>query len=720
MRIRWKLLIVLLSISLVPIFILRVSGQRSMQGMGNDLASIAREVLVQKAGLELTLLVEEHASALGLERELIEMILRVQASEIEKRFAGAHHPYTFRNGVNSAQTGSTESDSENSALRFRITGMGRFMPLTVDYNSQSQKIFNGAEKEYEEISSVFSAMVPVFHDLVLTHPDLIYWQMVALDNGAQSVYPALSKIPMMSYSAMQTEWYRAAVTQKRVIWSQPSPDPFTRQFSFTVSMPLYSSDGQNFGATAIAVPVSALLQEDEHFRLFSENIRLLLIRSESSTNADNPTIRIVAREHKVEQRHHHWSALTDDEILEFKNPEIGRRMTSDLQARHTGVVEMEYDGIESLLVYGSIDEFGTALLLIVPKADTVAEAVAMEKTVHERVRSNINITGIILTAMIVLVIVLAFVLAKSMTMNIQKLVAVARKVAEGDFNTRAEIRSHDEMGELGRTFDQMVPALEERVRMKQALDVAMQVQQNLLPRKLPQPDGLEVAGRSIYCDETGGDFFDFMDFCCREDSTLGVAVGDVSGHGISAALLMSTTRAFLRSRVNQPGGLGDIVNDVNVLLSKDTGNSGEFVTLFYTEIDRSRGEIRWARAGHDPALLYDPQSDRFDELQGEGLAMGIDPSFQYAENVKNGLAEGQIIVIGTDGIWETRNDSGEMFGKNRLEGLIRLTCQRSADQIATAVFDALEAFRAGTKQSDDVTLVVIKINGADGPERLPV
>ncbi len=394
-------------------------------------------------------------------------------------------------------------------------------------------------------------------------------------------------------------------------------------------------------------------------------------------------------------------------------------MTSDLQARHTGVVEMEYDGIESLLVYGSIDEFGTALLLIVPKADFVAEAVAMEKTVHERVRTNINITGIILTAMIVLVIVLAFVLAKSMTMNIQKLVGAARRVAEGDFTTRAKIQSQDEMGELGRTFDQMVPALEERVRMKQAMDVAMEVQQNLLPQKIPQPDGLEVAGRSIYCDETGGDFFDFMDFCCREDSTLGVAVGDVSGHGISAALLMSTTRAFLRSRVNQPGGLGDIINDVNMLLSKDTGNTGEFVTLFYTEIDRSRGDIRWVRAGHDPALLYDPQSDRFEELQGAGLSMGIDPSFHYTENVKFGLTEGQIIVIGTDGIWETRNGSGDMFGRNRLKDLIRSNYRSSADSIMRSVIDALEDYRENTKQADDVTLVVIKINGAKGPGRLP-
>ena len=127
MRIRWKLLIVLLSISLVPILVLRVNGQRGMQKMGNALASIAREVLIQKAGLELTLLVEEHALVLGLERELIEMILRVQASELEKRFAVAHHPDTFRNDPKTAPAQLAKSDTEETTFRFRIMTMGRFM-----------------------------------------------------------------------------------------------------------------------------------------------------------------------------------------------------------------------------------------------------------------------------------------------------------------------------------------------------------------------------------------------------------------------------------------------------------------------------------------------------------------------------------------------------------------------------------------------------------------
>ncbi len=712
MRIRWKLLIILLSISLVPIFMLRVNGQRSMENMGNDLASIAREALMRKAGLELTLLVEEHAFALRLERELIEMVLRVQASELEKRLAGAHHPYTFRNGAKRTPSAQTHILNKNPPLRYHVAGMGRFMPLVVDYNSSSQIVFDGARLDREEISAVLSSMVPVFHDLVLAHPDLIFWQLVAIDGGTQSVYPAMPNLPR-SYNATNTQWYRSAVEKEGLVWSIPSPDPFTSQFSFTVSMPIYAADGLVLGATAISVPVSALLQQDNHFRLFSDNVNLLLVRAETSAESDPPDIRVIAREYTVEQRHRHWLALPGAEYLSFNDPQIGRKMATDMNAGRTGVVETEHDGTESLMVYGNIDEFGTALLLIVPKADFLAEAIAMEKTVHERVNANIKITGIILGGIIFVVIALAFILAKSMTMNIQKLVSASRRVAQGDFSTRAEIQTRDEMGELGRTFDQMVPALEERVRIKQTLDVAMEIQQNFLPRKVPQYKGLDIAGRSLYCDETGGDFFDFMDFCCRENNLLGVSVGDVSGHGISAALLMSTARALLRSRVNQPGDICDIIDDVNKMLSKDLSDRGEFVTLFYAEIDRSRSEIRWVRAGHDPALLYDPKGDWFEELQGAGLSMGIDPSFRYLQNVKHGLTEGQIITIATDGIWETRNGPGEMFGKQRLKNLIRSNSRLSADRILNSIIEALEEFRAETKQTDDVTLVVIKIKGAD-------
>lgn len=119
--------------------------------------------------------------------------------------------------------------------------------------------------------------------------------------------------------------------------------------------------------------------------------------------------------------------------------------------------------------------------------------------------------------------------------------------------------------------------------MKQSMDLAMQVQQNLLPRSMPAVDGLDIAAESICCDETGGDFFDFIDFTHRGHNIVGVVVGDVSGHGIPAALLMTSARAFLKCRAAQPCGITEIINDVKQLVTRDVSRTCHFLTLFYME-----------------------------------------------------------------------------------------------------------------------------------------
>jgi sigma-B regulation protein RsbU (phosphoserine phosphatase) len=710
MRIRWKILIVLLSIALIPIMLMRWNAQRSMQKMGNDLATIARDALINKASLELRIIVEEHSRVLRREKDLIEMALRVQVSELEKRFASDNYPDTM-NSRNQVTTDRPDKPFfRPPAKRFTVMGNGDFRPLAVNYDRQSFRLASASKKGSLDIYKILSSMVPVYRSLATMHPDLIFWQLTVLEDGTQTVYPALATphLPMM-YNAQATQWYRRTLDKKGMSWSLPIPDAFTRQFNFVVSAPIHEPDGTFLGATAIAVPVNALLQEDEHFQYLSDNIQSLLIRPEMQSPEERSRIRIIARQRKTEERHHHWWAILEDNWLETKDEILLETIAKDLQNQRTGVIEMVYEGEESLMAYGCIDEYCTALLLIVPKADLVAEAVSMENYVHARVDEQIKITGFLLAGVIAIVSLLAFLISGSITGNIRKLVAAARSIAAGNFRTRTGITSGDEMGELGRTFDQMVPALEERVKIKQALDVAMEVQQNLLPQEMPRTAGLDIAARSIYCDETGGDFYDFMDVCCQENKVVGLAVGDVTGHGISAALLMATTRAFLRSRVIQPGTITDVITDVNNLIAKDTEETNQFVTLFYLEINRRESTMTWIRAGHDPAIIYDPVTDRFDELRGEGLSLGIDRTYQYTANTTNSLAEGQVIVIGTDGVWEAQNPSGEMFGKERLKDLVRNNHKARSEEILSSIVESITEFQAETRPADDVTLAIIKV-----------
>lgn len=243
--------------------------------------------------------------------------------------------------------------------------------------------------------------------------------------------------------------------------------------------------------------------------------------------------------------------------------------------------------------------------------------------------------------------------------------------------------------------------------LRQALSLAQEVQQSLLPRHPPRAPGFDIAGRVRYQSEAGGDYFDFLQ-PSDPGGAISVVVGDVSGHGVAAALLMTAARALLRSRADRPGPIADIVTDINRLLTRDISDSGRFMTLFFLHLDPGGRWMRWVRAGHDPALVIGREGEEVIRLGGPGMALGVDRDWVYAENARTGLAAGQFLIMGTDGLWEARNPDGEMFGKSRVVEAVRNAAGRTAEGIADAVFETLETFLAGEPPEDDMTLVVVR------------
>ena len=259
--------------------------------------------------------------------------------------------------------------------------------------------------------------------------------------------------------------------------------------------------------------------------------------------------------------------------------------------------------------------------------------------------------------------------------------------------------------------DEAMAALDrEHRRVQHSLSLAMEVQQNLLPDSNPKIAGLDIYGKSRYCDETGGDYYDFLEAGDSAAGRIGIVIGDVSEHGIPSALLMATVRAQMRQRCSASGNMNQIMADVNRKLAQDVKDSGRFMTLFYAEIDRQQHIISWVNAGHDPAIVFDPGKDSFEELNGgSNVALGVMEDSQYAKAQRE-IAAGQILVMATDGIWEARNAAGEMFGKDRLFEIIRQYASQSAAEIQTTVFDSVHRFRDNTPLEDDMTLVIVKVN----------
>src|SRR5688572_9723170 len=191
-----------------------------------------------------------------------------------------------------------------------------------------------------------------------------------------------------------------------------------------------------------------------------------------------------------------------------------------------------------------------------------------------------------------------------------------------------------------------------------------------------------------------------------------VAIGDVAGHGIGPAIVMAGTRGVLHSRAASCGHLGELMTHLNDRLARDV-MPDRFVTMLLWYTDPRRGAACWANAGHDPAIVYDPRDDRFTESGLGNIPLGIEPGMTYDEHAFGPLRAGQVIVLGTDGIWEAVDASGELYGKRRLMDVVRARAAGTAEQIAHAVRRDVEAFRGAQHQRDDVTLVVIKVLPVD-------
>jgi sigma-B regulation protein RsbU (phosphoserine phosphatase) len=294
------------------------------------------------------------------------------------------------------------------------------------------------------------------------------------------------------------------------------------------------------------------------------------------------------------------------------------------------------------------------------------------------------------------------------TRPISRLVNDVKRIGEGELEHTVGATASSELATLSRAINEMTVDLRDRVRLRESLQVAMEVQSNLLPSGSPTIAGLDIAGHSTYCDETGGDYYDYLQIEGLGENTAALVIGDVMGHGVAAAMLMATARGILRSRCDEPGSLGELLDHLNDLLVADTGGQ-RFMTMLLVTLNANSRALTWASAGHDPAFLFSRARGEFVELDGGGIPLGIMGDERYEEFQYPGLGSGDILVLATDGLWEARAPGGEMYGKDRLKDVIRQHAADSAQRIGEAMREAHARFCGEESQADDITFVVAKI-----------
>lgn len=248
---------------------------------------------------------------------------------------------------------------------------------------------------------------------------------------------------------------------------------------------------------------------------------------------------------------------------------------------------------------------------------------------------------------------------------------------------------------------QFVASEMERQRLEQELAIAAEIQAGLLPDAAPEVTGWRFAAFAKPCDETGGDYFDYL----PRPGGIDVVVGDVTGHGIGAALLMSTARAFLRALHSVAAeDLGLVITRFNVLLEQDMADD-TFLSLAICRLGED-GSLGYIAAGHEPPLVWRNATRTFDTLESTGLLLGLFDGETYTQVPLPPLQRGDLVLLFTDGLWECADPEGQPFGLERLRALVAEAAPRGAVGVRDALIQASLDHLGGGSPADDLTLVV--------------
>jgi sigma-B regulation protein RsbU (phosphoserine phosphatase) len=302
-------------------------------------------------------------------------------------------------------------------------------------------------------------------------------------------------------------------------------------------------------------------------------------------------------------------------------------------------------------------------------------------------------------------------LSHGMTRNLAALSRGADQLARGDLNARVTVRSRDEIGRLAESFNRMAhdiglheKHLIEQERWRKELEMCRRIQEELLPKQPLQAGSVEVKGISIPSQEVGGDFFNYF---LLPNGEIAVLIGDVSGKGVAAALLMANIQATLRARLPLMTDLAQLAAQLDQETESNTP-AEVYLTLFMGILNPMKCELRYVNAGHHPPFVLH-SGGNLDRLDSTGRPLGLLSGGEFLEHrVK--LAAGDALFLYTDGLVEAQNASGTEFGQQQLETLVLAARGGSIHEILTHVEDEIRKYRGDIEAGDDATMLALKIN----------
>jgi sigma-B regulation protein RsbU (phosphoserine phosphatase) len=296
-----------------------------------------------------------------------------------------------------------------------------------------------------------------------------------------------------------------------------------------------------------------------------------------------------------------------------------------------------------------------------------------------------------------------------MTRDLAALTHGAEQLAMGNLNARVPVRSRDEIGKLAESFNRMArdlgehqTRLVEQERLRKELEMSRRIQAELLPKQPLQEGPVEVKGISIPAQEVGGDFFNYFPL---PGGDVAILVGDVSGKGVAAALLMANLQATLQARLALAPDLDRLAAQLDEELEASTPRE-VYLTLFMAILNHRQGRLRYVNAGHIPQLAL-RSSGEIERLESTGRPLGLLSGGGYVQREVR-LGAGDALFLYTDGLVEARDASGNEFGQERVEALLRQGRSTGISQILVRIEEEVRRHRGQTEAADDTAMLVLK------------
>ena len=495
-----------------------------------------------------------------------------------------------------------------------------------------------------------------------------------------------------TYDYHYMDWYQIPKLLNKAYWSEPYyDDGGGEKMMTTYSKPLYDSNGKLYAIITADLSLEWLTELVSNIKAFNNSYNLMVSRNASF---------IVHPNHELILSETIFSSTYGD------NDESLKIMQDDMMNGKAGEVLRTMKDGKFFVFYSPVETTQWTVAIVCSESELYIDV--------RTLRTMLIILGIIA---LLLMIILNYNGIRMVVAPIEKFSHVAKKIAQGEFSVELpHIRSNDELKELHDSFEYLQHSLVQYIdelktttankeRIESELRIAHNIQMGMIPKifpPFPERDDLELAAKLVPAKEVGGDLYDFF----IENEKLYFIIGDVSGKGVPASLVMAVTCRLFRSVASHFDQPEEIISSLNDSLSEGN-DSGMFCTAFLGILDLKTGQLKYCNAGHNAPLIINTNGNVIPVQVIPNLPLGLFDGFPY-EGQEMVLDKQMMLYMFTDGVNEAENNDKKLFGDERLTALLKLNASLEPNEIINETFAQIKLHADGAEQSDDITVMCLK------------